>query len=313
MKVQRIVSFVNSKRKYFVIPVLSIFVATLLLLFSTHMVKANFASWGDTSLIHSCVSNRGIPNIVSSSDTCLTGETQATWLKDVNAGTGLSISRNSSGATISLSSAMEMGWTSSNDSWAYASANSFTITGSDRTATFTPGTRVKATNNSTTYYGVVDHASYSGGNTTVTLVANSDYALANSAITAPYYSYQANPQGYPGWFSYSPTWTGFSSNPSSVVARFSMVGTTVTVTIHCGGGGTSNSTSTAVSLPTSGAQNVFAGFIDAYDNGSHVTNPGVAVIDAQGSTTLDLYTSTGHAAWTSSGSKAANFSLTYEH
>lgn len=68
----------------------------------TNIVRANFGSWGDTSLIHACISGRGIPIIVGSGDSCAAHETQSTWLKDVDAGNGLSITRASTGATISL-------------------------------------------------------------------------------------------------------------------------------------------------------------------------------------------------------------------
>lgn len=201
-------------------------------------------------------------------------------------------------------------WVSTGATWTYASANSFTISG-DQTAIYTPGTRIKATNNSTTFYGTVTISSYSSGTTTVTLVANSDYSLSNSAITQTYYSYAANPQGYPGWFNYSATWGGFSSNPTSVLSRFSVVGNTAIVVISCGGGGTSNSTSTTVSLPVGAQQQVnVAGAIDVYDNGSH-KNLGVASTNA-GSTTLTLYTS-GFGSWTASGSKCSNFTLSYEY
>jgi len=74
------------------------------------------------------------------------------------------------------------GWTPVNGIWNYASANSFTITGVDRTSIYTPGTRIECTNNGNTFYGVVVSSSYST-DTTVTLAANDDYSLNNSDIT----------------------------------------------------------------------------------------------------------------------------------
>ena len=203
------------------------------------------------------------------------------------------------------------GWINTGETWTYASANSFTISGVDETSIYTPGTRIKATNNSTTFYGTVASSSFST-NTTVTLIANSDYSLANSAITKTYYSFAANPAGYPGWFNYTPTWSGFSSNPTSVVSRFNVVNRLVTVEISSGGGGTSNSTSFSLTLPVAAAQHInVAGLVDSYDNGSHVADPGVAVTNS-GSTTLNLYTSTSQAGWTASGQKGSNFTISYE-
>lgn len=312
MNRKKIQSFILSHKKSSLILSLVLIIVFAVFASFTNIVRASFGIWGDTSLIHACLNSRGIPIIVAAGTSCQPNETQATWIKDIDAGSGLTITRSSSGATLSLASGnTTTGWTASTDTWTYASANSFTISGADRTSTFTPGTRIQATNNSTTFYGTVANSSYASTTTTVSLVANSDYSLANLAITSPSYSYQANPQGYPGWFNYTPTWTGFSSNPTPVVSRFSIIGREVQVLIHCNGAGTSNSTSTAITLPTNAAQTVFAGFINNFDNGGHLANPGVATANA-GTSTLNLYTTTSQNGWTASGGKAVTFSLTYE-
>lgn len=212
----------------FGIPLFVIFFGITFTLFGSYFVRlvhASFASWGDTSLIHACEDSRGIATLVSPGASCAAGLTQVTWLKDVNAGNGLTISRSSSGATLSLDN--QDGWTTASDTWTYVSATSFKISGANRTAIFTKGTRVKLTNNSTTYYGVVLSSSYST-DTTVTLFTNNDYSLANSAITNPYYSYEASPQGYPGTFNFTPTYTSgggaFTNNPTTNHATFFIVG-----------------------------------------------------------------------------------------
>lgn len=178
-----------------------------------------------------------------------------------------------------------------------------------RTAVFTKGTRIKATNNSTTFYGTVESSSYST-NTTVTLIPNTDYSLANSPITSPYYSYQASPVGYPGEFNYSPTWGGFSSAPSTN-AYFSVVGVTVNVHVQATFYGTSNSTSTTVTLPAPAAKDGMFGFIQATDNSNTVATPGRAVMTAQ-SSTMDLYTSLTNGGWTASSGKSAAFMGSYD-
>lgn len=93
------------------------------------------------------------------------------------------------------------GWVDSAYTWTYASANTFTISGVNATSIFTKGTRLKFTQ-TTVKYAVVIASSFST-NTTVTIAVNTDYTIANAAITAPAYSYAANPQGYPDWFNYT--------------------------------------------------------------------------------------------------------------
>jgi hypothetical protein len=63
---------------------------------------ASFGPWGNTSLINACVDSRGRSTIVSPGTDCYSSETQTTWLKDVDAGSGLTINRSSSGATLAV-------------------------------------------------------------------------------------------------------------------------------------------------------------------------------------------------------------------
>jgi hypothetical protein len=130
-------------------------------------------------------------------------------------------------ATLSIS-----GWIPSLETWTYASSTTFTVTGVDVTAKYSKGTRIKLTQSSTVKYFVVTASSFST-NTTVTITGGADYTLANATISDPYFSYAANPQGYPGWFNYTPTWTSSGTQPAigngTIVGRFSMVGPMVAV------------------------------------------------------------------------------------
>lgn len=118
------------------------------------------------------------------------------------------------------------GWTASTDTWVYASASTFTIAGVDRTAVYTAGTRLKFTQTSAKYAVVVSSAFST--NTTVTIAVNTDYTIANAAISANYYSYQASPQGYPVFFNWTPTFSASGSmttaSPSITNAMFSITG-----------------------------------------------------------------------------------------
>jgi hypothetical protein len=58
------------------------------------------------------------------------------------------------------------------------------------------GMKVKFTNNSTTFYGIITAIAFST-NTVVTLYGGTDYDVANSAISAFYYSTMKAPLGFP--------------------------------------------------------------------------------------------------------------------
>lgn len=172
------------------------------------------------------------------------------------------------------------GWFPSNEVWIYASANSFTINGIDRTAIYTPGTRVKCENNSSIFYGVVVSSSFST-NTTVVLAANDDFSLNNSVISYPSYSYAENPAGYPDWFAYTPTYTGISSSAS--FASFKLDGKSCTV-IWQQCGGQSNSTDLTITLPitplviVNTAQGYDNYLCQVYDQSTFQTLPGIVGI-----------------------------------
>lgn len=120
------------------------------------------------------------------------------------------------------------GWTASSDTWTYASASTFTIAGVDRTTTFTKGTRLKFTQTSAKY-AVVVSSSFST-DTTVTIAVNTDYTIANAAITSPYYSYEVNPQGYPLRFAYTPSLTNITLGNGTLTFTFAVIGSKVFVT-----------------------------------------------------------------------------------
>lgn len=81
----------------------------------------------------------------------------------------------------------------------------------DWTSRYRAGTRIKYTDTAGDDYGVVISSSFGSGVTTVTMATNNDYAMAAGAITLPYYSYCPSPNGYPGWFDYTPVYGGIGS------------------------------------------------------------------------------------------------------
>jgi hypothetical protein len=209
------------------------------------------------------------------------------------------------------------GWTDDTaETWTYASGSgggvaTFTVSG-DVTAKYSPGTRIKLTQTTVKYF-VVALSSVSGGTTTVTIMAGSSYTLANAAISANFHSYEANPQGYPGWFTYALVQTGWAATPTTSYLRFSVVGRLVTVVYSITG--TSNSTATSFDAPidntlaVSGATNQLC----AFTNGGTVsTTPGRA--NGAGATPFKLTFSRDFAglSWSNTGTKAVSGIFQYE-
>lgn len=117
------------------------------------------------------------------------------------------------------------GWMRSGSVWVYVSATSFKVVGVDVTAQFPVGTKLRCKQGAGYLYFYVVSAAF-GSDTTVTITGGSDYSLANATITDNYYSYQDTPQGFPGSFAWSPTFSssGASFTYSIQYGRFSVQG-----------------------------------------------------------------------------------------
>lgn len=101
----------------------------------------------------------------------------------------------------SNSSSNSDGWVALNTTLTYSSADDpiyVVSSNANLSSVIQVGDKMKFTNNSTTFYGIV-HAlgSWSGSAQLITLYGGTDYDVANSAITAPYYSKADSPQGFP--------------------------------------------------------------------------------------------------------------------
>lgn len=120
------------------------------------------------------------------------------------------------------------GWTLTSYTWVYASASTFTIAGVDLTGLFRKGVKIKFTQSAAVKYGVVVSSSFST-NTTVTIAVNTDYTIANAAISDAYFSYQSNPIGFPTRFNFTPVWTNLTVGSGTIpYAFYSVQGDRVT-------------------------------------------------------------------------------------
>lgn len=87
------------------------------------------------------------------------------------------------------------GWVSPNETWTYASASSFTVSG-DTTSKYQIGDKILITQTTDKYF-IITNVVYSSPNTTVTVDGFGIYTLANAEITANSYSKMETPQGFP--------------------------------------------------------------------------------------------------------------------
>lgn len=202
------------------------------------------------------------------------------------------------------------GWLAITDTLTYASATTFTVSG-DQTVKYSKGTRIKLTQTSVKYF-VVTNSSHSSGTTTVTITGGTDYTLANAAITAPFYSYQVNPQGYPGWFAYTTTYGGgWSADPATTTARFGINGKTCTVVINSTGPGTGTGTpaSKTWTLPIAPLNNTAV--MVTGDSGGTTLN--VIHVLASGTTEVNVYKNP-YSAWSATTINLFNsgLSISYE-
>lgn len=140
------------------------------------------------------------------------------------------------------------GWIDANESWVYASPSTITVP-AGALLKYAVGDRIRFTQ-TTVKYGVITAVA----DTLLTIAVNTDYPLVSAAISANYYSHEASPIGYPGWFSYTPTitWVGTPpTSPTYSLAIFSITGhscTTIVMEINYSGVGVGN-TSVNVTLP----------------------------------------------------------------
>lgn len=199
------------------------------------------------------------------------------------------------------------GWVDANETWTYASATTFTIS-ADKTSKYSIGDKVRFQNNdSGTYlYAYIVNVAYSAPNTTVTVVGN---AVPNATITDNYYSKVDTPVNFPRSFSYTPTFTGFSTDPSSLASNFIIRGNVLIWHFGASVVGTSNATTFTISAPVASYVN-FWSLILVHDNGSWQTLPGT-ISAAAGGTTFSLYKTIITGIWTSSGEKSAHFTISY--
>ncbi len=221
-----------------------------------------------------------------------------------SAGVGVTVD----GLLIKDGTVLSDGWTPTNETWTYASASTITVP-SGAASKYQKGDRIKWTQ-TTVKYGVI----VSVANTVLTIAVNTDYVVTNAAISANYYSHALNPQGYPGWFNWTPTFVGFSDTPTLSIAKFAVNGKVVKFNLRTSAG-TSNTAGFTFTLPIKTATHA-----DAYwggvpwkltNNNTDLTVAGRWYVGSNTSAVI-LNTNMSTGVWTSSGVKKVSVTGFYE-
>jgi len=87
------------------------------------------------------------------------------------------------------------GWVPANETWTYASASTFRISG-DKTGKYQAGQKIKLTQTTAKYF-IITKVEYSSPNTTITVYGGTDYTIANASITNNFFSLVKCPFGFP--------------------------------------------------------------------------------------------------------------------
>lgn len=114
------------------------------------------------------------------------------------------------------------------------------------------------------------------------------------------------------WATWTPSFTGFSVNPTIGLAKYTKIGKLVIANYFSSGNGTSNATSYTMTLPVAArTADISAGWGAGVDNSAGLSNP-CRIDTAAGVTTANFYRDFQATAWTASGAKNCNFTIVYE-
>jgi len=203
--------------------------------------------------------------------------------------------------TAVASGASSNGWNTESATVTRTGSYTFTLVG-NQTAKYTKGTKFRYKDGGSFEYGYVEVSAFSSV-ATVTLVTNGDYTMAAVSITEPAFSYAQNPQGFPDFFSFTTTFTGFSADPSTNTFYFKLDAFMLSFYYVDGSDGTSNSTGLTFTIPVNAKRSLNqAGLFTVKDNGTISVTPGHLTTTAN-SKTVNAYRVFSQGVWTSSAAK----------
>lgn len=196
------------------------------------------------------------------------------------------------------------GWTPIFGEWTYKSPTRIIVSAIDQLSagdkiTFTQGGTKKY------FYFVRAHSL-----TEIEVTGGSDFQVTDQTITEISFSKEENPKGFPDWFSYNPTYTGFETPPESK-ARFNLKGKMCNVNVQMTKSGISNDTFIQVSLPVT-ADSEYAYYGYGYVPGDTANKIEFVSVRTQPLNGNHVYITKAPAGFSEEGSKSANFTIGYE-
>jgi hypothetical protein len=210
------------------------------------------------------------------------------------------------------------GWIPVADTWTYASATTINVP-TNATLTYQKGWGIRWKQGGAYKYAYLTTVAA----TLLTIAAGSDYSVANAAITDV--AYCPNPTaalGFPDWFNFTIGYTGFSSNPTTLVSKFKITGQSIRIFYVQNALGTSNAnTFTLTGLPVAAASNFTLLPIVCFgaNNSANIGDPTTSYlnplrVDIAGTTVTLGNSHSSLSAWTASGTKGVysmDFSYLY--
>lgn len=211
------------------------------------------------------------------------------------------------------------GWYSTDLTFSYSSATSISASIPSASTTFQKGDKIKLYNNNAWKYFYVTDIMIAGGggfNMYLTLNGGSDFSLVNSAITNVAVSKESGASSFPHWFNYSPSFVGFSVNPTVLSAIFTIHGNTcITIVNLDGATGTSNGTGFRISAPVPAASFSPIERVSARDNNvvlEHAYGWIQPSVDSGTNFILGTNPVSGTGSWTTSGIKNGAIKAVYK-
>lgn len=136
---------------------------------------------------------------------------------------------------------LDEGWIPATGTWTYASASTITIP-TDGTTDYRKFMKVRFKQGAGYKYYICSVIAA----TTLTVFVNTDYTVANAAITDVYYSFHDAPYGFPTNFNYTPTLTGIST---FTVAEYTIAGSVAFVNFTVAAADITGTTTVTISHP----------------------------------------------------------------
>ena len=191
-------------------------------------------------------------------------------------------------------------------------ANTTFTTPTDQTALYKPGTQLKWTDSGGVKYGIVASSAFASSTTTVTMAATADYVMASSPSAGANYLAYTIPPDFPSAFTWAPTFTGITGGDPTGGYFFGLAGGKMLWVAAAGISGTASGTTFGASLPIKTTRTLFA-VGEGVDNGGsafNATTTAVSINTTGASVTLAFFKEPGGAAWTASGFRKVEFSMT---